>query len=517
MKTSILKNVISAILLAAFIALTFSACGENGKNSTADNSSAINSYDNVNSNNDNDDTDKTSSDIKENTSSKKDKNNSSKTNSKTSSKANSVSSSKITSKTSSKTSSKVTSKTSSNTSSKTNSKEPASSAATSSNTEYTEKQKVLLGLDPDAYSESLDYSGNNARIANLMKNAQNGGEYTIAVYGGSISVGAGTSGIKNSYGYYVKEWWEKNFPKAKFNFISGGIGATDSEFACYRIKEDLLNYNPDFVMVDFAVNRAGKNILEQTYSTILHSILSHSTKTAILAIQFTNCDSDLYNSGIYKRNMRHPGPEINAAIGKYQIPSINYSEYVWGKINNQVIKWQDIGADYIHPNKNGHFLAAKLIENHLNYVKNNLKTLATAPPAIAALESNGFVGFTYITTSNCSGKVTANGFNVKDTSEFLKYHEWNTGKTGSTLTVKIPDNVKSVFIFLRIGSGKGNITLTENGENTKKVISDANMPIKTPTVIEFTNKGGTEITLTSDLEYTSSKDFLSVYGICYKN
>lgn len=137
----------------------------------------------------------------------------------------------------------------------------------------TKQEKVLYGVDPELYPAPLVNKGNSARIANLMKKAQSGGKYTVAVLGGSISQGAGSTG-NNSYGALVCNWWRENFPKAQFTFVNAGLGATTPQMACYRMQSDLLRFNPDFVVVDFTVNTYGDYLLNVTYSTLLYRLLN---------------------------------------------------------------------------------------------------------------------------------------------------------------------------------------------------------------------------------------------------
>lgn len=97
---------------------------------------------------------------------------------------------------------------------------PSSKAETSSKEEeikLTELQKIYYGLDPDLYKLGLKNKGDSSRIAALMKKAQKGGNYKIAVLGGSISEGAGASSVYSSYGNLVREWWAGAFPSLTLN------------------------------------------------------------------------------------------------------------------------------------------------------------------------------------------------------------------------------------------------------------------------------------------------------------
>lgn len=92
------------------------------------------------------------------------------------------------------------------------------------------------------------------RIKSVIQRAQSGQELTIGFLGGSITQGSLATEHENTYAYRVYKWWCDTFPQAKFNYVNGGIGGTDSYYGVSRAVTDVLMYQPDFVVVDFSVN-----------------------------------------------------------------------------------------------------------------------------------------------------------------------------------------------------------------------------------------------------------------------
>ena len=90
------------------------------------------------------------------------------------------------------------------------------------------------------------------RIKSVIHRAQSGQELTIAFLGGSITQGSLATEHENTYAYRVYKWWCDTFPQAKFNYVNGGIGGTDSYYGVSRAVTDVLMYQPDFVVVDFS-------------------------------------------------------------------------------------------------------------------------------------------------------------------------------------------------------------------------------------------------------------------------
>lgn len=71
---------------------------------------------------------------------------------------------------------------------------------------------------------------------------------TIAYLGGSITHAAG------GYREQTLSWLRKKYPGARITAVDAGVGGTGSDLANFRLKKDVLDYHPDLVTVEFAVN-----------------------------------------------------------------------------------------------------------------------------------------------------------------------------------------------------------------------------------------------------------------------
>ena len=371
---------------------------------------------------------------------------------------------------------------------------------------YTDEEKIYYGLDPDLYKLGLESKGNSSRIAALMQKAKKGGNYKIAVLGGSISRGAGTSNKFFSYGNLVCEWWKDNFPNANFEFINAGFGATNPEMACYRMQEDLLNYKPDFVVVDYTVNTYLDNNVASTIPTILYKILSQKNSPAVMYIHFTNCVRDKYEGiGICQKPSGGIPYGIEKALKEYDIPTMSYHNYIWDKLDSGKLKWENIGADYIHPNDNGHMIAANLITAHLKEVLNNLSKYSGKITAPQKLKDTSYLNLGYIL--NNSNGVTMSGSFEKRSGQYADGKGWGytASSKASALTIPVPEN-KSIKVFMSITSGStGDITVTDSNNKTYTIRSNA---ASTPTLVDIGKMSG-KITFTPNF---TNGGFV-IYGI----
>ena len=77
-----------------------------------------------------------------------------------------------------------------------------------------------------------------------------GAEVRVAYFGGSITAQAGWRPKSLAY-------FRQLFPQAKFVEINAAIGGTGSDLGVYRLQRDVLDHQPDLVLVEFATNDGG--------------------------------------------------------------------------------------------------------------------------------------------------------------------------------------------------------------------------------------------------------------------
>lgn len=200
-------------------------------------------------------------------------------------------------------------------------------------------------------------TGNTYRLEELMKRAAAGEKLTIGFIGGSITMGSGASSYENCYASKVYDWWSTNFIESSFDFVNAGIGATTSQFACARVKEDLLSKNPDVVIVEFSVNDEGTAKYGETYESLLRMILESESKPAVIVLNMVQ-----YNNGNNAQN-RH-----NEIAKAYDVPIISMKESIYQEIVYGNMTALDVSGDNLHPNDRGHAFAAEIVTSFLDKI-----------------------------------------------------------------------------------------------------------------------------------------------------
>lgn len=203
--------------------------------------------------------------------------------------------------------------------------------------------------------------GNWYRIKECMKRAQKGESIKVGFLGGSITQGSLSSTPETCYAYLVYEWWKTKFPKAEITYINAGIGGTTSQFGVSRVDEHLLKYEPDFVLIEFAVNDDNTEFFKETYEGLIRKVWSDKSMPAVLLMNNVK-----YDDGQNAEEMHLEVAE------EYRLPMVSMKSTIWPEIESGRIANQEITPDDLHPNDAGHELVARVITTFLDRIYSEL-------------------------------------------------------------------------------------------------------------------------------------------------
>ncbi|MDY3929429.1 MAG: S-layer homology domain-containing protein [Clostridia bacterium] len=177
-----------------------------------------------------------------------------------------------------------------------------------------EKNKEVVGPDPYAAEQDTPIKTNDENT------------YTVAFIGGSLTEG-GSIWISA-----VKSVLKEKMPEKEIVTINAGKGGTGSSYGAARFMEDVGNYSPDMVIIEFAVNDTGSN--EEQSKIYMESMVRQSKKLAkepviifLYAPRPCEKDSNEYNTWVQ-------GVQWKEEIAKhYGIKSINVYDYMQDDYN----------------------------------------------------------------------------------------------------------------------------------------------------------------------------------------
>jgi len=193
------------------------------------------------------------------------------------------------------------------------------------------------------------------RIFHAMAKARKGESITVAAIGGSITNGYAASTEDKRWVNLVADWWQTRFPTSSVTLVNAGIGATGSDIGAFRVKKDVIEKDPDFVVVEFAVNDAG---LDNTYvrkmlEGILRQLLGDTSKTGVMLLLLKMEDGETAQAD-------------HKVVGNYyQIPWVSQVDLIGPALAADGLTLRDIFFDNpgVHPNDLGmQYIADFIIE-----------------------------------------------------------------------------------------------------------------------------------------------------------
>ncbi len=212
--------------------------------------------------------------------------------------------------------------------------------------------------DPEMLERSLYRIGNTERINKAIQKAQSGEEVTVAFIGGSITegVGAAPGGNTKNADCYAKLAYE-SFASAygtgdNVKYVNAGESGTPSTLGMLRVERDVLRHEPDVVFVEFAVNDGGDLLAQQSYESLVKTLLTYKSEPAVILI--LNRLNNGYSASTHMKN-----------IGEhYDLPVVSVADAITPELDSGKMEWSDFSADYAHPNKYGH----KLVSSFITYM-----------------------------------------------------------------------------------------------------------------------------------------------------
>ena len=278
--------------------------------------------------------------------------------------------------------------------------------------------------------------GDPTRLQRVLAKTRRGETITVGVIGGSITQGASASKPEFRYGNRVGAWWREKFPKAKIKFVNAGIGATGSDYGALRVQRDLLASQPDFVIVEYAVNDPQEPRCAETLEGLVRQILQSPIQPAVMLL-FT-----MHNNGSNAQ-------EWHAKVGRhYGLPMVSFRDALWPEIRAGRLNWSDVEADIVHPNDRGHGYAAKFVTSLLETVLTSLPGDGKLPEvkSVAAPLFTDLFEHTTLVEADALRPLANNGWTFDATNRC-----WKSDQPGSVIEFEIEG--RAVFTMHRVIRG----------------------------------------------------------------
>lgn len=141
--------------------------------------------------------------------------------------------------------------------------------------------------------------------------------------------------ITNHQGYRVQitDWLKQQYSNVQFTSINSGIGGTGSDLGVFRTERDVLQYHPDLVFIEFAVNDAKTDslVIVNSMEGIVRKIWHHNPHTDICFLYALNEPMlDDLRAGKNYRSVRY----METIADYYDISSVNFADDVLKLLND---------------------------------------------------------------------------------------------------------------------------------------------------------------------------------------
>ena len=168
--------------------------------------------------------------------------------------------------------------------------------------------------------------------------------FTIGFIGGSLTQGGAT------WTNAVKDFFAKKYPDKNIATINAGVGGTGSWLGILRIQKDILQFDPDLVVIEFAVNDTGESEADTKgymEGMIRQCVQSESSPRVLLveAPQPVGKDEEKYQKW-------SDGVKWKEEIADYYgLKSINIYDYMYAEFEkmqeeNSDFTWYDYLSQY---------------------------------------------------------------------------------------------------------------------------------------------------------------------------
>ncbi len=216
-----------------------------------------------------------------------------------------------------------------------------------------------LGLlcDPGmmAQAEAIDSLDSGNDVVAAFAKTHRGTPLRVVALGGSITqAGKG----------WVGQWLQERFPDTVVSMVNAGMSGTGSELGVFRLERDVISFQPDLVLIEFAVNddSRGDEIVIRCLESIVVRLKELPHAPAIVFIQAAAQDGS--------NRIRH-----QKVAAHYGLLNIDLQSAVDAHLLKEDLPWETFFKDKVHPNEAGHAFYTQVIARALEpYLQKSRET-----------------------------------------------------------------------------------------------------------------------------------------------
>ncbi|MDD5170753.1 MAG: SGNH/GDSL hydrolase family protein [Syntrophales bacterium] len=185
---------------------------------------------------------------------------------------------------------------------------------------------------------------------------KSGAPVVIAALGDSL-----TAGWMARKGYldFLEEMFAERFPGSACKIHGSGIPGDTADFGLYRVEHDVIDFQPDCVFIQYAINDASYGFTEKQFEGNIRGIIDKIRAQSDADIVLVT-SSFIGEGG--ENSFVEPYYQILEALGReYGLPVARVHAYWKEKIDEGVDFLSLVQYDHVHPTVAGYRLMAEAI------------------------------------------------------------------------------------------------------------------------------------------------------------
>ncbi|MEI7835974.1 MAG: SGNH/GDSL hydrolase family protein [Planctomycetota bacterium] len=307
-------------------------------------------------------------------------------------------------------------------------------------------------------------------LSNVVARMTAGEAVNVVFLGGSITWGAAASDPqKTSYRALATSWLETQFPKARINSIDAAIGGTGSKLGVFRMDRDVTPYDPDLVIIEFAVNDSESPDTTETMEGIIRKLHAHDPEIAIV-ILVLGAGQDYSALPTWQSHR-----SLAASFG---LPCIDVVSAVHKRMQ-EGLTTQEFLSDGCHPNDTGYRLYADILCRELE----SMAQAQGSPTPVPAqpLTENRFASAHMVELSTIAdlAEWTPAVPSVMGTWYDHQPSRWQSSavvpaKAGATLKIRTP--CSGIGLYFELTRDGGPFVIKADGETVLEVSTSMDFP-----------------------------------------
>ncbi|WP_458232326.1 GDSL-type esterase/lipase family protein [Roseateles sp. P5_E8] len=193
----------------------------------------------------------------------------------------------------------------------------------------------------------------DARLTAVMQRLEAGEPITLATLGGSITTGYAAQPPR-------EKGWAALLARSlgpKVKLVNAGVSGTDSAAGVQRLQSQVLDAQPDLVIVEFGVNDQWLDpaVRGSSYEAILRKLLGAKKPPAVVVLGLTQ-----------QGNQPRDATDIQLKLAAhYGLAALDFGRWMQARVDAGQDRWAALYDEPVHPNATGHQRIAQALAETL--------------------------------------------------------------------------------------------------------------------------------------------------------